>query len=654
MIGRVIGKCKIESRLGSGAMGDVYKGRHLTLNVPVAVKTVRPEWAHDRSLLARFLREAQLAARLRHPNLVRVYDVGREEDLHYIVMEFLDGTPLDEHFARSAPLAPERFFRVFHALGQGLGEAHRAGIVHRDVKPGNVILVDGERPVLTDFGIAAALANDFRLTVPGNVLGTPAYMSPEQARGERQVDSRSDVFALGVMMAEAASGRLPQEDDSTLELLRRRAMERLPRLRDLAPSFPEPLARVVDRSVDPDRELRWTDGRQLAEGLAAAWRELNAGEAAATAPTSPSLRPVSRASARVLSLPTEESTALTDGLDPRFADPFALFAAVEGSPTGFGLLVRQDERLADVLLFAQGQLRAAFRWQGDERTPIDFAEVLRGFEGAAPGTVDAWAVPAETYDMLKAVLLRPATIRGLRSGFVELPALFEHLARERSNGVLAIRRDERVGLVRLRGGVPAKVLCGGLRDDNRCGSWAVTALVEALAPHPDARLDFHPDGDAVATAPPGGVVSPLEPAAAQVLVDFVREALQSSGAALERQFGLGTRPILERHLRLAAEVHPRVLAGIELEVDHAPGETPLLERIQALPWTGRRTLVTDAFVAVVRERLQAIAGALPAGRKANKVLSDAAAVFARHRPRLAESGFDERFAGLFAPPSVRE
>ncbi|MBW2276631.1 MAG: serine/threonine protein kinase, partial [Deltaproteobacteria bacterium] len=246
MIGEVVGKCRLESIIGSGAMGEVYRAQHTTLKIPVAVKLIKSEFATDAELVARFHREARLAARLKHPNVVRVFDVGRENGINFIVMELLSGPTFEEMLGRHGPLDAKTFFALFHPLASGLAEAHKLGIVHRDIKPSNVVIVDRKKPVLTDFGIAGALAQDSRLTAPGHLLGTPAYMSPEQARGDASFDSRTDIFAMGVMMIEALTGRLPQYTENMLELINRRVSEDMPPVATLNANIAPEIARVVD------------------------------------------------------------------------------------------------------------------------------------------------------------------------------------------------------------------------------------------------------------------------------------------------------------------------------------------------------------------------------------------------------------------------
>jgi serine/threonine protein kinase len=184
----------IEGLLGQGGMGSVYKARDLTLDRLVAIKVISGDMATNPQLKERFLLEARTVAKLRHPNIVAVYSAGDLEGLLYFVMELVPGESLRDLLAREGKVEPARAERVLHELALALDYAHANGIVHRDVKPENILL-DGEtgRAMLTDFGVARALEGDGRMTGTGMILGSPRYMSPEQATGEGTLDGRSDL-----------------------------------------------------------------------------------------------------------------------------------------------------------------------------------------------------------------------------------------------------------------------------------------------------------------------------------------------------------------------------------------------------------------------------------------------------------------------------
>jgi serine/threonine-protein kinase len=223
-------------------MGEVWLAEHTMLKRPCAVKFVRPELAAHPATAARFAREVQAVTGLTHVNTVRVYDYGRSEDgSFYYVMEYLDGPTLEELVRESGPLPPGRVVYLLRQLCGALTEAHAAGLVHRDLKPGNVIVatLGGQRDVakLLDFGLVQDLSADAdgRLTRTGTVLGTPAYMSPEQAAGESAVDARGDVYGLGAVAFFALTGRPPFQGKTLGQLLAAHRSEPPPPLTDFRP-----------------------------------------------------------------------------------------------------------------------------------------------------------------------------------------------------------------------------------------------------------------------------------------------------------------------------------------------------------------------------------------------------------------------------------
>ncbi len=213
------GRYELHRRLGRGGMAEVYLSRDRLLDRPVAVKVLFPEFATDPSFVERFRREATAAANLNHPNIVGVYDWGETEGTYFIVMEYVDGRTLAEILRTEGPLHPDRVADVGADVAAALGFAHRNGVVHRDVKPGNVIVTSAGLVKVADFGIARAItaSPDEDLTQVGQVMGTAAYFSPEQARGEN-VDPRSDTYSLGVVLYELATGQPPFAGDSPVSI----------------------------------------------------------------------------------------------------------------------------------------------------------------------------------------------------------------------------------------------------------------------------------------------------------------------------------------------------------------------------------------------------------------------------------------------------
>ncbi len=203
-----LGQVLVTKELGAGGMGKVYRGRHSGLDVPVAVKTMAAAIAADPSARQRFLREARTAARLDHPNIVRVLDVNEQDQLPYIVMEFIDGTDLSALLKKHGPLDGVAALKVIAQVADGLAHAHSLGFVHRDIKPHNIFVGRDGRVKLGDFGLARAVEGTTELTMPGAAIGTAHYMSPEQASGH-DLDQRSDIYSLGVTAWHLITGAPP-------------------------------------------------------------------------------------------------------------------------------------------------------------------------------------------------------------------------------------------------------------------------------------------------------------------------------------------------------------------------------------------------------------------------------------------------------------
>ena len=260
----------VERELGRGGMGVVYLARDLVLDRLVALKVLPPDAAGDAAARARFLREARTAGSLAHPHIVPVHRADEVEGLAYFVMGFVDGESLADRLRERGPLPPADAVRVLREVAWALAYAHARGVVHRDVKPENILLERGTgRALVTDFGIArrADLTGDADgLTRAGVVLGTLHYMSPEQVAGGA-LDGRSDVYALGVVAYQALAGRLPFAELSGAAVLVAHATRPAPPLASVAPAVPAALAAVVDRCLAKDPVDRWATGEALAEAL---------------------------------------------------------------------------------------------------------------------------------------------------------------------------------------------------------------------------------------------------------------------------------------------------------------------------------------------------------------------------------------------------
>jgi len=263
---------ELQDRLGSGGMSNVYRATDRILERTVAVKILAEHLSDDERFVARFRREALAVAKLIHPNIVQVYDTGVDEDRHFIVMEYVEGRSGAQILQREDHVDPAETVQVGVQSCAGLDYAHRHGIIHRDVKPGNLMIVGGpagngrEMSVkLTDFGIARA-AEQTRITQVGSVVGTAAYLAPEQVRGEEATPA-SDVYALGVVLYQFLTGRLPYEGASLAELAVRQQNERPLPPRTYNDEVSETLSSAVLRALEGDPERRYVSAGQLAEGL---------------------------------------------------------------------------------------------------------------------------------------------------------------------------------------------------------------------------------------------------------------------------------------------------------------------------------------------------------------------------------------------------
>ena len=256
---------EIAGVLGQGGMAKVFKGTDRVLGRTVAVKVLAPQYADDEGFVARFRREAQAAAGLNHPNIVGVFDTGSQNGVHYIVMEYVEGRTLRDVIRADAPLLPERAIEITDAVARALAAAHESGLVHRDIKPGNIMLTrDGEVKVM-DFGIARTTTGD-TLTQTAAILGTALYLSPEQAQGQ-PVDARSDIYSLGCVFYEMLTAHAPFEGDSPVAIAYKHVRE-TPRLpSELNPDVPPELDAVVMKMLAKNPENRYQNAAELREDL---------------------------------------------------------------------------------------------------------------------------------------------------------------------------------------------------------------------------------------------------------------------------------------------------------------------------------------------------------------------------------------------------
>jgi len=279
----MLGRYQVEKELGKGAMGVVYLGRDPKINRVVAIKTMAlsQEFEEDelKDVKERFFREAETAGRLNHPNIVTIFDAGEEHDLAYIAMEFLKGKDLVPYTKPGNLMPVAKVMDIVARVADALSYAHQNNVVHRDIKPANIMYEpDSDAVKVTDFGIARI--TDSSKTKTGMVLGTPSYMSPEQLAGKK-IDGRSDLFSLGVMLFQMASGKLPFEGDSMAQLMFKIANEAHPHIREFNPQVPECLAAIIDKALTKDDAQRYQTGAEMAADLRACMGMSAGGGAAA-------------------------------------------------------------------------------------------------------------------------------------------------------------------------------------------------------------------------------------------------------------------------------------------------------------------------------------------------------------------------------------
>ncbi len=267
----VAGRYSLERELGRGGMGIVYLARELRLARPVAIKVLPRALAAARpELRDKFLREAQMAAQLSHPNIVPIHHVDEAGAFVFFVMAYIEGETLGERVRARGPLAPAEAARMLREIGWALAYAHVRGIVHRDVKPDNILLERGaNRALVSDFGIAGAVLADAPADA-SYVRGTAHFLSPEQAMGE-PTDGRSDIYSLGVVGYFALTGRLPFDGVTTTQVMAAHIAQRAKPMQSFSPGVPRKLASAVERCLEKDRERRWVSGEAFAEAVDAAF-----------------------------------------------------------------------------------------------------------------------------------------------------------------------------------------------------------------------------------------------------------------------------------------------------------------------------------------------------------------------------------------------
>ena len=268
LVGRTLGPYKLEAPLGKGGMAMVFRAYQTSVKRYVAIKVMAPEIASEPGFVERFSREAEVIAQLEHPHILPVMDYGEADGLHYIVMRSIEGGSLDD-VIRTKQLSFEDISRYLTQIASALDYAHRRGVIHRDLKPNNVLLDNDENVYLTDFGIARLASSERKLTATGSVMGTPAYMAPEQAMG-RPVDARSDLYALGIMLYEMITRQLPFSADTPAALIFQHVYEQPKPASTFRSDLPSSVLAVLDKAMAKSPDTRFQTGGDMARAFAEA------------------------------------------------------------------------------------------------------------------------------------------------------------------------------------------------------------------------------------------------------------------------------------------------------------------------------------------------------------------------------------------------
>lgn len=260
---RKLGNYELLSKIGQGAMGAVYLARHMTNNRQVALKVLPHELARDEEFLERFRREARAALKISHPNIVSAYDIGVADGFHYIAMEYVDGKDLESLLEKKGRFAEAELLKICLEVCAALEAAHDKGIVHRDIKPSNILLTSAGVAKVIDLGLSTAGQDDRRVTIAGYAVGTPYYISPEQAKGTLQVDHRADFYGLGATMYHLATGEVPFPGNNAVVIMSQHISENPPLPHERNPNVSRRLSLLIQRMMSKDPDRRYQNAREL-------------------------------------------------------------------------------------------------------------------------------------------------------------------------------------------------------------------------------------------------------------------------------------------------------------------------------------------------------------------------------------------------------
>ncbi|MCZ7645433.1 MAG: protein kinase [Planctomycetota bacterium] len=267
MARRRVGHYELLQKLGEGGMGAVYKARDTQMDRVVALKVIKPEFGGNATFVERFKREVRATGQFNHPNIVAAYSAGVLDDVFHLAMEYVEGQSLVQAIQALGRLPEKNALKIARDAAAGLGHAHQQGFVHRDVKPDNVLLGNGGEVKVTDLGLAKSIEDDQRLTKTGVALGTPNYISPEQARGDKNVDRRSDIYSLGATLYVMLTGRVPFKGKNNAETMHKHLTEELESPQDLVPEISDGAVAVVSKMMAKEPDRRYADCGKLIEDL---------------------------------------------------------------------------------------------------------------------------------------------------------------------------------------------------------------------------------------------------------------------------------------------------------------------------------------------------------------------------------------------------
>jgi len=269
-VGENVGPYRIVEQFGQGGMATVYKAYHASLDRYVALKALHPAFNQDPNFEARFQREARVVAKLEHPNIVPIYDYSEHEKRPYLVMKFIEGITLKARMDQG-PLSSDEVIKIVDAVGFALAYAHKQGVLHRDIKPSNVLMATDGQIYLADFGLARIAQSGESTLSSDMIMGTPQYISPEQAMGKADLDRRTDLYSFGVMLYEMVVGKVPFNADTPFSIIHDHIYSPLPLPRAVNPKVPEPVERVLLKALAKEREDRFEDAKQLIDAFKEAW-----------------------------------------------------------------------------------------------------------------------------------------------------------------------------------------------------------------------------------------------------------------------------------------------------------------------------------------------------------------------------------------------